>query len=79
MIDSEWAQWLLFMLFSAILPIKAVIRYLLREISATRQHDTLPCLDEEGFHDRHYAQLYRPGDCKYNKIVELANKAKAIN
>jgi hypothetical protein len=79
MTDSGLAQWLLFMLFSAILPLKAIIRFLLQGITKNNQSDTCPCLDEEGFHERHYAQLYRPGDCKYNKIVELANKAKAIN
>ena len=79
MTDSGLAQWLLFMLFSAILPLKAIIRFLLQGITKNNQPDTCPCLDEEGFHERHYAQLYRPGDCKYNKIVELANKAKAIN
>jgi hypothetical protein len=44
-----------------------------------KQQDTLPCLDEEGLHERHYSQLYRPGDRKYHKIVELSNKAKSIN
>jgi hypothetical protein len=79
MTDSELAQWLFFMLLSAVLPIKAIIRFLLRGITENSQPDTWPCLDEEDFHERHYAQLYRPGDCKYDKIVELANKAKAIN
>lgn len=77
MIDSEWAQWLLFMLFAAVLPLKAIIQYLLSGIVS--KPNILLRLDEEGFHERHYAQLYRPGDCKYNKIVELADKAKAIN
>ncbi len=79
MTNFEWAQWLLFMLFSALLPIKSVIRYLLKGMGENRKPDTLPCLDEEDFHERHYSQLYRPGDRKYNKIVELANKAKSIN
>lgn len=79
MTDFEWAQWLLFMLFSAVLPLKSIVRYLLTGMAKEKQPDTLPCLDEEGLHERHYSQLYRPGDRKYHKIVELSNKAKSIN
>ncbi|NJO15885.1 MAG: hypothetical protein HC877_09080 [Thioploca sp.] len=79
MTDFEWVQWLLFMLFSAVLPIRSIIRYVLKGINEGKPQDTFPRLDEEDFYERHYSQLYRPGDRKYNKIIELSNKARSIN
>ena len=78
MSDVELAIWLLFILTFIVLPIKPFFRYLFKLLRNGRQ-DTTPCVDEEGYHERHYSQLYRPGDKKYNRIVELSNRAKSIN
>jgi hypothetical protein len=78
MSDVELAIWLLFILTFIVLPIKPFFRYLFKLLRNGGQ-DTTPCVDEEGYHERHYAQLYRPGDKKYNRIVELSNRAKSVN
>jgi hypothetical protein len=77
MSDAELAIWLLFILTFIVLPIKPFFRYLFKTHNGRR--DTTPCIDEEGYHEKHYSQLYRPGDKKYNRIVELSNNAKFIN
>ena len=79
MTDAEFAIWLLFMLTFMVLPIKPVFIYLFKKLSGNEQQDTTPCIEEERYNDRHYSQLYRPSDKKYQQIVELSNKAKSIS
>jgi hypothetical protein len=73
--EAEFLIWLLFMLAFAILPIKPLFRAIWERL----QGKITPCIDEEAYSERHESQLYRPGDKKYNRIVELSNKAKAIH
>jgi len=77
--DPEFLLWLLFLLMFAILPIKSFFKHLYNVFSELGQIDTMPCTKEEDYQEKHYSQLYRPGDKKYNKIVELSNKAKSVN
>lgn len=72
--EAGFLIWLLFMLGFAILPIKP----LFIAIRERLQGKITPCIDEEGYGERHDSQLYRPGDKKYNRIVQLSNNAKAI-
>ncbi|HIE03083.1 MAG TPA: hypothetical protein EYP59_22840 [Thiotrichaceae bacterium] len=73
--EAEFLIWLLFMLGFAILPIKPLLRAIWERV----QGKITPCIDEEGYGEKHNSQLYRPGDKKYNRIVELSNNAKAIH
>jgi hypothetical protein len=79
MTDAEFAIWVLFMLSFVVLPIKPFFRYLFEIFTGNGQRDTSPCVEEEGDGERHYSQLYRPSDKKYNEIVKLSNNAKSIN
>lgn len=76
--ENEFFAWLLFVLFFSLLPLKALFQLFLI-LLYTPQKDTMPILEEEGEFERHYAQLYRPGDRKYKQIAELSDKAKSIN
>jgi hypothetical protein len=76
MSEVEFAVWFLFMLIFVIFPIKPFFKYLFKIF---RGKDTTPCTDEENYHEKHYSQLYRPGDKKYKKIVKLSNNARSIN
>ena len=77
--DPEFFIWLLFLLMFAVLPIKAFFKHLYQLLSGIGQFDTMPRTKEEDYQERHYSQLYRPGDKKYKKIVELSDKAKPVN
>jgi len=79
MSDAELAIWLLFILTFIVLPIKPFFKYLFKLFRHNGRRDTTPCIDEEGYHEKRYSQLYRPGDKKYNKIIKLSNNAKSIN
>jgi hypothetical protein len=72
--EAEFLIWLLFMLGFAILPIKP----LFISFREKWQGKITPCIDEERYGERHASQLYRPGDKKYNRIVQLSNNAKSI-
>jgi len=78
--DIEFILWLAFILIFALLPIKPLFRYLFKGQGGRKQHeDTKLYVEEEGYHEKHYSQLYRPGDKKYDDIVEQSNNAKPIN
>ncbi len=49
------------------------------EAGKNQQKDTKLYVEEENDHEKHYSQLYRPGDKKYDYIVEQSNNAKPIN
>jgi hypothetical protein len=76
MIDIDFFFWLLFMLAFAVLPIKQIVKYFFTVLG---WKDTKLYVEEENYHEKHYSQLYRPGDKKYNSIVKLSNNAKSIN
>jgi len=78
MTDAEFFIWLFFMLSFVVLPIKPFFRYLFGLIVGNQQ-DTDICVNEEVNDERHYSQLYRPGDKKYQQIVRRSNHAKPIN
>ncbi|MDM8560331.1 hypothetical protein [Candidatus Parabeggiatoa sp. HSG14] len=78
MVNTEFIVWLLFLLFFAIFPIKPIFKDLLG-FGKNEQQDTTPRLNEEDYGEKHYSQLYCPGDKKYKKIVKLSNNAKPIN
>ncbi len=77
--NPEFLIWLLFLLMFAILPIKAFFKHLYYILSEIGHLGIMPRTKEEDYQERHYSQLYRPGDKKYKKIVELSDKAKSIN
>jgi len=74
--DSEFFAWLLFTLFFSLIPLKSLFNTFLIIIGYPK--DTTPVVEEEGELEHHYSQLYRPGDRKYQQIVELSAKAKPI-
>jgi hypothetical protein len=67
------------MLLFAVIPLKPLYHLFLRGLGIEITKDTTPFLGEDSDSEQHYAQLYRPGDRKYNKIVELCEKAKSVN
>ena len=75
--DPVFFIWLLFLFMFAVLPIKSFFKHLYAILSDLDQSNTRTT--EEDYPERHYSQLYRPGDKKYNKIAKLSNKAKSIN
>lgn len=77
--EEEFANWLLFMLIFAVLPIKSVFRAFLNCFRKGKPREIVLCIDEEDYHQRHSSQLYRPGDKKYHKITQLSDNAKSIN
>ncbi len=77
--DPEFLIWLLFLLMFAILPIKSFFIHLYEVLNKISQFDTTPRTKEEDYQERHYSQLYRPGDKKYDRIVELSDRAKSVN
>ena len=79
MYDFELFAWILFMLLFTVLPLKPLYYLFLSGLGIEITKDTTPFLGEDRDEVQHYAQLYRPGDRKYNKIVELCKKAKLVN
>ena len=78
MIEIETVYWLLFTLIFGLLPIKSIVKFLFEGFLG-RKPTAIPCIEEEGLHQWHRTQLYRPGDKKYARITHLLNKAKPIN
>jgi hypothetical protein len=77
--DFELFAWIILLLLFTVIPLKPLYHLFLSGLGIEITKDTTPFLGEDRDNEQHYAQLYRPGDRKYNKIVELCEKAKSVN